>query len=106
MNREEIMKELKTNLEVTSVWMNRIPDKDNPNTHETQVFGIDWESNGGFGRYEIIKDTIINPDIPPYIEGHESYTLRIDSEKIDTPDNKEFLKALLEKVIDSITEVE
>lgn len=73
----------KTTLEITDIWANIFDDGDD----KAQVLGIDWNCNLGFGRYELFFN-----EYGP--------TIRAFSEHMDSNDDKKFLKALLEKVVE------
>ena len=88
----------KSTLEV-EVWANRFKPHDHvPSEHpdsdkETQVLGIDWACNLGWGRYELFFE-------------EDGTKIIATSEHMDTNDNKDFLRALLEKVCDMAEIVE
>lgn len=73
----------KSTLEINDIWANRFERGDD----ETQVLGIDWSCNIGWGRYELF-----------FNEGDSMIKAR--SEHMNFNDDKNFLKALLEKVVD------
>lgn len=88
----------KSTLEV-EVWANRFKPNDHiPSEHpdpdkETQVLGIDWDCNLGWGRYELFFE-------------EDGTKIIATSEHMDSNDNKDFLRALLEKVCDMAEIVE
>lgn len=69
------------NLEIDEIWIRqheRCPDG---------IIGINWSSDAGFGQYELIM---------------ENGTLHAMSEHMDNNQDKKFIKALLEKLLDKI----
>lgn len=52
------------------------------------VIGIDWSANIGFGQYVLVMG--------------DDGKLHADSECMDRGENKEFIKALLNKMVDEI----
>lgn len=69
------------NLEIDEIWIRqheRCPDV---------VIGINWSSDAGFGQYELIM---------------KDGTLHAMSEHMDNNQDKKFIKALLEKLLDKI----
>ena len=89
----------KSTLEIVEVWANRFkPHDHNPSElsdsdKETQVLGIDWACNLGWGRYELFFK-------------ENGTKIIATSEHMDTNDNKDFLRALLEKICDMAEIVE
>lgn len=70
------------NLEIKEVWIRQ---------HEVcpnGVIGIEWSSDAGFGRYELIME--------------EDGMLHAQSECMDSNEDKKFIKALLDKLLDKI----
>lgn len=70
------------NLKIEEVWIRQhehCPDG---------VIGFDWSSDAGFGRYELIMD--------------KDGMLHAQSEHMDNNQDKTFIKALLEKLLDKI----
>ena len=88
----------KSTLEV-EVWANRFKPHDyTPSEHpdsdkETEVLGIDWACNLGWGRYELFFK-------------ENGTKIIATSEYMDSNDNKDFLRALLEKICDMAEIVE
>lgn len=84
----------KNTLEIDKIWANRIPPNtiqtpEGPIEQEIQVLGIDWSCNLGWGTYQL--------------EFSENGTkIEADSECMDRGDDKTFLKALLNKVIEMV----
>ena len=75
------------NLEINRIWMNRDIE------HGVYgAFGIDWSGDIGFGRYTVYID--------------ENGNIFGESECLDSNENKSFLKALLEKLVEKIQIVE
>ena len=89
----------KSTLEICEIWANRFkphgccPSEHPDSDKETQVLGIDWSCNLGFGRYELFFK-------------ENGTKIIATSEHMDTNDNKDFLRALLEKVCDMAEIVE
>ena len=88
----------KSTLEV-EVWANRfkphdyIPSEQPDSDEEIQVLGIDWACNLGWGRYELFFK-------------EDGTKIIATSEHMDNNDNKDFLRALLEKICDMAEIVE
>lgn len=88
----------KSTLEV-EVWANRfkpqdyVPSEYPDSDKETQVLGIDWACNLGWGRYELFFK-------------ENGTKIIATSEHMDSNDNKDFLRALLEKICDMAEIVE
>lgn len=86
----------KSTLEICEIWANRYNPHDYHPDYpdgEIQVMGIDWACNIGFGRYELFFE-------------EDGTKIVATSEHMDTNDNKDFLRALLEKVCDMAEIVE
>ena len=89
----------KSTLEICEVWANRFKPHDyNPSElsdsdKEIEVLGIDWDCNLGFGRYELFFK-------------ENGTKIIATSEHMDSNDNKDFLRALLEKICDMAEIVE
>ena len=89
----------KSTLEICEIWANRYKPHDyHPVEHpdpdkETQVLGIDWDCNLGWGRYELFFK-------------ENGTKIIATSEHMDSNDNKDFLRALLEKICDMAEIVE
>ena len=88
----------KSTLEV-EVWANRfkphdyVPSEHPDSDKEIQVLGIDWDCNLGWGRYELFFK-------------EDGTKIIATSEHMDSNDNKDFLRALLEKICDMVEIVE
>ena len=88
----------KSTLEV-EVWVNKfrpndyIPSEHPDSDKETQVLGIDWICDLGWGRYELFFK-------------ENGTKIIATSEHMDSNDNKDFLRALLEKICDMAEIVE
>lgn len=80
----------KSTLEVCEIWANRQKAYDCP---PIEVLGIDWACNLGWGRYEL------------FFKENGTKIIAI-SEHMDSNDNKDFLRALLEKICDMAEIVE
>ena len=89
----------KSTLEICEVWANRYKPHDYhpveyPDPYEQiEVLGIDWACNLGWGRYELFFK-------------ENGTKIVATSEHMDSNDNKDFLRALLEKVCDMAEIVE
>lgn len=81
----------KNTLDIYQIFVNKFSSHLEGEQQETQVLVIDWECNLGFGRYEL------------YFE-EDGTKIKAYSEYMDSKDDKTFLKALLEKVLE-MTEV-
>ena len=81
------MKFDESTLEINNVFANRF----DYNGEQIECFGIDWECNLGFGRYEFL---IEEKDGKLKVAGL--------SELMDTNDSKIFLRALLNKFADMV----
>ena len=89
----------KSTLEIGGIWANRYKPHDyrpleyaDPD-EQIEVLGIDWDCNLGWGRYELFFE-------------EDGTKIIATSEHMDTNDNKDFLRALLEKVCDMAEIVE
>ena len=88
----------KSTLEI-EVWANRfkphdyIPSEHQDSDKEIEVLGIDWACNLGWGRYELFFK-------------ENGTKIIATSEHMDSNDNKDFLRALLEKICDMAEIVE
>ena len=82
----------KSTLEICEIWANRYkPHADSDK--EIEVLGIDWACNLGWGRYELFFE-------------EDGTKIIATSEHMDSNDNKDFLRALLEKICDMAEIVE
>ena len=87
----------KNTLTIDNIFVNRFTH----NNKEVQCLVFEWGCNLGFGQYTLYfnhKDVTVE-------DGLEDYVLTkvtADSECMDMGNNKEFLKALLEKMIDMV----
>lgn len=87
----------KNTLTIDNIFVNKFIH----NNTEVQCLVFEWGCNLGFGQYTLYfnhKDSTIE-------DGFENRVLTKvagDSEYIDTNNNKEFLKALFEKLIDMV----
>ena len=89
----------KSTLEICEIWANRfkphdyVPSEHQYSDKEIEVLGIDWACNLGWGRYELFFK-------------ENGTKIIATSEHMDSNDNKDFLRALLEKVCDMAEIVE
>ena len=85
LKKESIEKSRDFTIEAVDVWANR---SDDPNMSHIKhgVLGVDWFGSPGWGRWEMIMD---KDGIP-----------HIYMEHMDKGDDKEFSKAILEKVLE------
>ena len=89
----------KSTLEICEIWANRfkphyyIPSEHSDPDKQIEVLGIDWACNLGWGRYELFFE-------------EDGTKIVATSEHMDSNDNKDFLRALLEKVCDMAEIVE
>ena len=81
----------KSTLEICEIWANRYKPHDSDK--EIEVLGIDWACNLGWGRYELFFK-------------ENGTKIIATSEHMDSNDNKDFLRALLEKICDMAEIVE
>ena len=88
----------KNTLTIDNIFVNRFKT---PEGQEVQCLVFEWGCNLGFGQYTLYfnhKDVTVE-------DGLEDYVLTkvtADSECMDKGEDKEFLKALLEKMIDMV----
>ena len=90
------------NLEINDVFMNRIPNEEKGIIEE--VLGIEWSSDAGFGRYELIISKKVDGEGRPI--SSEDDKICGYSEFMDKGEHKEFLRALLSKLADKVTIIE
>ena len=89
----------KSTLEICEIWANRfkphayVPSEQSYSDKEIEVLGIDWACNLGWGRYELFFK-------------EDGTKIVATSEHMDNNDNKDFLRALLEKICDMAEIVE
>ena len=89
----------KSTLEICEIWANRYkphdyaPSEQSDSDKEIEVLGIDWACNLGWGRYELFFK-------------EDGTKIIATSEHMDSNDNKDFLRALLEKICDMVEIVE
>ena len=89
----------KSTLEICEIWANRYkphdytPSELSDSDKEIEVLGIDWACNLGWGRYELFFK-------------EDGTKIVATSEHMDSNDNKDFLRALLEKICDMAEIVE
>ena len=89
----------KSTLEICEIWANRFkphdyaPSELSDSDKEIEVLGIDWACNLGWGRYELFFK-------------ENGTKIIATSEHMDSNDNKDFLRALLEKICDMVEIVE
>ena len=89
----------KSTLEICEIWANRFkphnywPSEYTDPDKQIEVLGIDWVCNLGWGRYELFFK-------------ENGTKIIATSEHMDTNDNKDFLRALFEKVCDMAEIVE
>ena len=89
----------KSTLEICEIQANRYkpnnytPSELSDSDKEIEVLGIDWACNLGWGRYELFFK-------------EDGTKIIATSEHMDSNDNKDFLRALLEKVCDMAEIVE
>lgn len=88
----------KNTLTIDNIFVNRFKT---PEGQEVQDLVFEWGCNLGFGQYTLYfnhKDVTVE-------DGLEDYVLTkvtADSECMDKGEDKEFLKALMEKLIDMV----
>ena len=89
----------KSTLEICEIWANRfkprdhVPSEQSDPDKQIEVLGIDWACNLGWGRYELFFK-------------EDGTKIIATSEHMDSNDNKDFLRALLEKICDMAEIVE
>jgi len=83
----------KSTLKIKQLWCNRYMFRDhtslNKPMEERQVIGISWTCNLGYGEYELSLE-----NDGTRIVGYSEY--------MDSGEDKEFLKALFEKILEKV----
>lgn len=87
----------KNTLTINNIFTNRFTH----NNKEVQCLVFEWGCNLGFGQYTLYFDHN-NLTIEDSLEDCVLTKVSADSESMDMGNNKEFLKALLEKMIDMV----
>lgn len=87
----------KNTLTINNIFTNRFTH----NNKEVQCLVFEWVCNLGFGQYTLYFDHN-NLTIEDGFEDCVLTKVSADSEHMDMGNNKEFLKALLEKMIDMV----